>query len=99
MSDETDYGRYSPEQTPSGEEELYYIILRLVEQSCGQKDGTEFDSFAISAYEHALESLAQAGLVEMEPEGRICGKITPSGRNFAAWMEYHERRKRPASSW
>ena len=85
--DATDYGRYTLEHEPSGEDELYYIILRLVAQSCGQTGGEEFDSLAISAYERAIEVLEEAGFVAIDPNcGRIYANVTQRGRNFEAWM-------------
>jgi hypothetical protein len=91
MTETTDYGRYAPEYEPSAEDHLYYIIMRLIEQSCGQNEGREFDSWAISAYEHAIEELHQAGFVEIEPTcGRIYAKLTPKGSNFQEWMESRE---------
>jgi len=63
--DETnDFGRYTPEHEPDAEDELYAVILALVEQGCGTKDHDKLDSGAISAYERAIETLVGAGFVE-----------------------------------
>jgi hypothetical protein len=76
-----------PNTSPAGRTGFYYIILRLVDQSCGQKDGEEFDSWAISAFELAIEELDGAGYVEIDRNcGRIYATITPKGRSFTAWM-------------
>ena len=88
-----DFGRYKPENEPSGEDELWAMIFALVEQSCGVKDD-KLDSWAISAYERAIEMLAQAGFVEIDADGRIGATILPKARKFEAWMETHDRRKR-----
>jgi len=45
----TDFGRYSPEHEPNGEDELYAIIFDLVEQDC-LTDNDDLDSWAISTY-------------------------------------------------
>jgi hypothetical protein len=91
----TDYGRYSPECTPSGEDELWGIILDLVEQSCGVKTGDELDSWATGAYERAILALAEAGFVEIDPaSGRIYAKLLPKAHKFAEWMEFHDRANR-----
>jgi hypothetical protein len=50
----TGYGRFSPEHEPTGEDKLYFIILKLVRQDCSYKD--LLDSCAISAYERAIEA-------------------------------------------
>ena len=42
----TEYGRFSPEHEPIGEEELYAIIFDLVEQDC-LTDNDDLDSWAI----------------------------------------------------
>jgi hypothetical protein len=84
---------YTPEHEPRGEDELYYLILRLLQQDCGN-DPNAFDSWAISAYEGAIIELDRAGLVEIDRGcGRIYAKITAKGRNFEAWMEGHEHKK------
>ena len=71
-----DRGRYSPECKPTGEDELWALILDLVEQSCGIKGGEELDSWATSAYERAIIALEEAGFVEIDPAcGRICAKV------------------------
>jgi hypothetical protein len=45
--DETnDFGRYTPEHEPDAEDELYAVILALVEQGCGTKDHDKLDSGA-----------------------------------------------------
>lgn len=94
----TGWGRYNPEHEPSGEEELYFLILRLVQQDCETKEEGTFDSWAISAYEAAICALADAGFVELDREGRIGATLTEQGRRFEAWMEFHERRKRIAEA-
>jgi hypothetical protein len=88
-----DFGRYKPENEPSGEDELLAVIFALVEQSCGVKDD-KLDSWAISAYERAIEMLAEVGFVELDGDGRIGATILPKARKFEAWMETHDRRKR-----
>jgi len=51
--DETnEFGRYTPAHEPLGEDELYAVILALVQQDCGTKDADKLDSWAISAYAH-----------------------------------------------
>jgi hypothetical protein len=81
-----DHGRYEPENPATGEDELWSIILDLVEQSCGQKED-ELDSWAISAYKRAIIALEEAGFVKIEPGGRIYVKILPEARKFQAWMK------------
>jgi len=95
-SDETtDYGRYSPECKPTGEDELWAIVLDLVAQSCGVKGGDELDSWATSAYEHAILALAGAGFVEIDPAcGRIYATLLPKAHKFAEWIEFHDRLNR-----
>jgi hypothetical protein len=104
----TDFGRYSPEHEPNGEDELYAIILELVEEECATYDPREsfletrkphdrdrLDSWGPGAYARAIKALAEAGFVEMDQkEGRITGTITPTARQFQAWMEHHDRRNR-----
>lgn len=93
--DETNcFGRYHPDHQPDGEDELYAVIFDLVRQSCGTNERDKLDSWAISAYERALEKLAEVGLVAIDGEGRIGATVLPAGRNFEAWMDFHERRKR-----
>jgi hypothetical protein len=93
--DETNgFGRYHPDHEPDAEEELYAVIFDLVRQACGTKDRDKLDSWATGAYERAIETLASAGFVEIDGEGRIGATVLPAGRNFEAWMEFHERRKR-----
>jgi hypothetical protein len=53
-------------------DELYYLILRLVQRGCGTKDPDNFDSWAISAYETAILALDAAGFVEID---KGCGRI------------------------
>lgn len=90
-----DRGRYSPECKPTGEDELWALILDLVEQSCGIKGGEELDSWATSAYERAIIALEEAGFVEIDPAcGRICAKVLPAARKFQEWMEFHDRPNR-----
>ena len=93
--DETnEYVRYSPECSPTGEDELWVIILALVEEACGT-GGDELDSWATSAYERALEALDRAGFVEIDQAaGRIRAKLTPTAREFEAWVEFHDRDER-----
>jgi hypothetical protein len=94
----TGWGRFTPEHQPLGEDELYYLILRLVRQGCGTQDPDAFDSWAISAYEAAILELEAAGFVELQGSGRIYATLTETGRNFEAWMEGHEQRKRIAEA-
>jgi hypothetical protein len=71
----TDFGRYSPENEPTGEEELYAIIFDLVELECFTKPG-HLDSWEISTYERAIEELDGAGFVEIDrTRERIYAKI------------------------
>lgn len=100
MSDDetTDYGRFTPEHEPLGEDELYAVILALVRQDCGIANSDRFDSWAISAYERAILELADAGYVEIDGGGRITATITETGRNFEAWMDAYDRRKRVAEA-
>ena len=93
-NEENGYGRFNSEREPVGEETLYAVILHLVRQSCETKDQDTFDSSAISAYERGLETLAEAGFVTLDPGGRIFGRLSPRGRKFEEWMDFHERRKR-----
>jgi len=88
-----DFGRYRPENPPTGEDKLWALVLALVEQSCWVQ-GDKLDSWAISAYEHAIEALAEAGFVELDAGGRIGATILPKAREFEAWMESHARRAR-----
>jgi hypothetical protein len=93
--DETNgFGRYHPDHEPDAEEELYAVIFALVRQGCATQDPDKLDSWAISAYERAIETLAEAGLVAIDTEGRIGATVLPAGRNFEAWMDHHERCKR-----
>jgi uncharacterized protein (DUF433 family) len=95
LDETTAFGCYSPDHDPSGEDELYFLILRLIRQDCETpKEEGAFDSWAISAYEAAILALEEAGFVELERGGRIYGRLTEAGRNFETWMEYHERKKR-----
>jgi hypothetical protein len=94
----TDWGRYTSNDDPDAEERLYYLILRLLHQDCGN-DPNAFDSWAISAYEAAIIELDTGGFVEIDRGGgRIYAKLTEKGRNFEAWMERHERKKRIAEA-
>jgi hypothetical protein len=98
VAETTGWGRYTPEHKPNGEEELYYLILRLMRQDCEPKPDT-FDSLAISAYEAAIIALDAAGFVEIDKGGgRIYATLTETGRNYEAWMERHEQRKRIAEA-
>lgn len=91
----TEYGRYSPACKPTGEDELWAIILDLVVQSCGVKGGDDFDSWATSAYARAILAPAGAGFVEIDPaRGSIYSRLLPKGRKFAEWMEFHDRPNR-----
>ncbi len=92
-----DFGRYKPENQPTGEDELWAIVFALVEQSCRGIDD-KLDSWAISAYERAIEMLAQAGFVEIETCGRIGATILPKARKLEAWIEIHDRRRRVAAA-
>jgi hypothetical protein len=97
--DETNHwGRYSPEHTPNAEDELYAIILELVEEDCATYDPREsfletpkardferLDSWGPGPYARAIKALAEAGFVEMHQEqARITGTITPTARKFQA---------------
>jgi hypothetical protein len=99
VSDETDdeateYGRYTPEHEPSDKDELYYIILKLVQDEC-YRHPDAFDSWGISTYERAIKALEQAGFVEIDEScGRITARPLPRAHNFEKWMDYHERRER-----
>lgn len=86
-------GRFSPECGPTGEDELWAIILALVEQSCGVGDD-ELDSWATSAYERAIEALDHAGFVKINGKGRIGATILPKARKFEEWIEFHDRPRR-----
>jgi hypothetical protein len=104
----TDYGRYSPDCTPTGEDELYAIILDLVAEECATyepresfletpkpRDLDRLDSWGPGAYARAIEELDAVGFVKMkQEEGRITATILPKARKFQAWMEYHDRRNR-----
>lgn len=93
--DETDtLGIYTPTREPTKEEELYAVILALAQQGCGTVGRNKLDSWAISAYELALEALEAAGFVEIEPGGRITATLLPKAQEFEAWIELHNRRKR-----
>ena len=91
---------FAEAQEPSATHELYDIILDLVAQNCTYgEDDEAFDSWAISAYEHAIIALERAGYVEMDKgPGRIAGTLTEQGRMFDAWMALHDRRKRIAEA-
>ena len=77
-----DYGRYKPENPTTGEDELWSIILDLVEQSCGGQKKDELDSWAISAYERVIIALEEAGFVKIDNQGRIGARILPRARKF-----------------
>jgi hypothetical protein len=94
----TDYGRFTPEHEPLGEDELYAVILALVRQDCGGGNSDTFDSWAIGAYERAILALADAGFVELDGQGRIGATLTETGRNFEAWMDAYDRRRRVAEA-
>jgi hypothetical protein len=98
--DETnEFGRYTPECQPTGEDELYAVILALVEQSCSTGSGGDLDSWALSAFERAIEALAGVGFVQIETTGgRLFARLLPKARKFEAWMEIHDRRKRIAEA-
>ena len=91
--DATDFARYSPENKPTAEDELWFIIFKLVRQDCGYKEDF-LDSWATSAYERAILALEQAGFVELQHGGRIYAKLLPKWHKFEEWMELHDRRKR-----
>jgi uncharacterized protein (DUF433 family) len=87
----TDYGRYTPEPDPRGEDRLTFLILRMLQQACEQTAG-EFDSWATSAYEAAILELTEQGLIELDKNcGRIYVKLTEKGRHFETWMEHYDR--------
>jgi hypothetical protein len=79
MTDET------PPPAPHDEAELYLYatILALVRQGCGTIERDAFDSWAISAYERAIEVLADKGYVELDQGGgRIFARLTEAGRSL-----------------
>ena len=53
-------------------EELSAVILAMLRQDCAQNsDRDKLDSWATSAYERAILTLAEGGYVELDSEGRI----------------------------
>ncbi len=96
--DETnDCGRYGPGYGPTGEDELYAVILALVERSCAVGSGDDLDSWATNTFERGIEVLNEAGFVAIDPaDGRIVAKLLPKARKFKAWMKMHDHDKRLA---
>jgi hypothetical protein len=89
----TDFGRFTSEHEPNGEDELYAIIFDLVELDCLTESG-DLDSWGIGSYERGIEALQEAGFVEIDrTRGRIYAKILPTLHKFKEWMEFHARRK------
>ena len=88
--------RYKPDRKPVGEDVLFGIILNLLEEACGTADPEILDSWAISAYERAIEAVAEAGFAEIIDGGRITARLLPKTRRFRDWLESHERRERQA---
>ncbi len=76
-------------------EELSAVILHMLRQDCARNnDRDKLDSWAISAYEGAILTLAEDGYVELDSEGRIGATVTAKGNQLEARMEIHERRER-----
>ena len=76
-------------------EELSAVILHMLRQDCAQNKNRDLlDSYATSAYEGAILTLAEDGYVELDTEGRIGATVTAKGNELEARMDIHERRKR-----
>jgi len=75
-------------------EELSAVILAMLRQDCAPKDRDMLDSWATSAYERAILTLAEDGYVELDTEGRIGATVTAKVNELEARMDIHERRKR-----
>ena len=76
-------------------EQLSAVILALLRQDCaGTSDRDKLDSWAISAYEHAIFTLGEDGYVELNTEGRIGATVTAKGNELEARMDVHERHER-----
>ncbi len=76
-------------------EELSAVILHMLRQDCAQNsDRDKLDSWAISAYEGAILTLAEDGYLELDSEGRIGATVTAKGNRLEARMESRERRER-----
>ncbi|GGC76571.1 hypothetical protein [Chelatococcus reniformis] len=61
---------------------LFALALMANQYLRQNEDEAELDSLAMSAGEHALEVLAEHGLVELVGSHRIMGRWTEAGRKF-----------------
>ena len=77
-------------------EELSAVILTMLRQDCTRNtDRDKLDSWAISAYERAILTLADDGYLELDGAPyRIGATVTAKGNELEARMGVHERCER-----
>jgi len=77
-------------------EELSAVILAMLRQDCTRNtDRDKLDSWAISAYERAILTLADDGYLELDSAPyRIGATVTAKGNELEARMDVHERCER-----
>jgi hypothetical protein len=63
------------------EQRLLYALVLMVRQYLDESDGVA-DSLSMSAGEHAIEALAEYGLMEVEGHGRL-GRWTKAGNDLS----------------
>jgi predicted alpha/beta-hydrolase family hydrolase len=90
--------------TMNREDRLLAALLRMVEQDCliqkkgDPLDGT-LDSWAISAYAHAMDLLNEAGLIAINHEfgGRVCATVRAEGHALLARARKHDENHRAST--
>lgn len=76
-----------------GEEFLFALLLRMVQEHCSTMIAGELKSFGIAANADALKALANAGYVEIveQADNRIRATVLPAGDELAARLSADKR--------
>jgi hypothetical protein len=64
------------------ETRLLWALVAMTRQYLQEREGGLVDSLAMSAGEAAIETLAEYGLMEVVPSGRILGRWTQAGHEL-----------------
>jgi hypothetical protein len=69
-----------------GENYIFALLLRMVQEHCGTMNVGEIDSYAIEANADAMTALADAGFIEIvgQADGRMRATVLPKGEALAA---------------
>jgi hypothetical protein len=79
-----------------GEEFLFALLLRMVQEHCSTMIAGELKSFEIEANADALKALAKAGYIDIveQADNRIRATILPAADELADRLQAHKRASR-----